>query len=392
MEISFADLVQVYRKSEFVPNSDRATYCIETAEELSLLQRLSSDDNFDTTALDIVSNNPQVGHNVNLRINQPKFSFGRIFNTVEDFISGDMAQLHKQSIHQSPYYIKSENISSLDANSLQILVNYQVIRNFLYQLIAMDSYTDTVNKKLIFFSKKTFELSIDINLQLTNFVNLLTELDNNQCKIISNFQEWLKDEETSSHVDEKKSILAFVLSDALPQGATLIDLIKQIQHISESVQAQYALYLENFSYEKFVKKLEENSEKFVSKINDTISKVLPQFLGLPFLTAIPTALKSADNWLVYLALSIYCIMCIYGLTNQKAILNYINQDVERYENKGKIPEKLKAQWAQDKKRIKELLRKQRHLYRVLMTTVILFLCYGVIKFLFQIHILEAYCK
>ncbi|MEQ5120645.1 hypothetical protein [Morganella morganii] len=392
MSISFADLVQVYSKSEFLPNSDNATYLVETEDELILLKNLSSDNNLDTTALDILDENPQVGDEITLEIRQPKISFGRIFNTINDFICGDMAQLHNQSIQQSPYYIKSENTSSFDKNPIQFLVNYQIIKNFLHQLIAMDSYTDTVNEKLIFFSKKTFELSVDIQQKIDRFIELLSNLDSEQCKLISDFREWLNDEETSSHIDEKKSILAFVLSDALPQDANLIDLIEQIQNISESVQSQYALYLENFSYEKFVKKLEENSEKFVSKINDTISKILPQFLGLPFLTAIPTALKSADNWLVYLALIIYCIMCIYGLNNQKAILNYINQDIERYENKGKIPEKLKAQWAQDKKRIKELLRKQRHLYRVLMTAVILFLCYGVIKFLFQIHILEAYCK
>ena len=63
----------------------------------------------------------------------------------------------------------------------------------------------------------------------------------------------MNDESTSSHIDEKKSILAFVLSDSLSQEANLLDVIQNIQHISKSVQAQYALYLENFSYEKFVK-------------------------------------------------------------------------------------------------------------------------------------------
>nr|WP_314266768.1 hypothetical protein [uncultured Moellerella sp.] len=392
MNISFTDLVQVYSKSEFLPNSDNATYLVKTEEELALLQHLSSDNNIDATALDILDENPQVGHVINLEIRQPKLSVGRIFDSVEDFVRGDMAQLHSQSIQQSPYYIKSENTSSFDENPIQSLVNYQIVKKFLQQLISMDSYTDTVNKKLIFFSKKTFELSIDIQPQLDDFIELLSNLDSAQCKLIFDFREWLNDEETSNHIDEKKSILAFVLSDALPQDATLIDLIKQIHNISESVQAQYALYLENFSYEKFVKRLEENSEKFVSKINDTISKVLPQFLGLPFLTAIPTALKSADNWLVYFALIIYCIMCIYGLSNQKSILNYISQDVESYEKKGKIPEKLKIQWKIDKKRIKQLLRKQRHLYKVLMASVILFLCYGISKFLLQLHIIEVFIK
>ena len=195
----------------------------------------------------------------------------------------------------------------------------------------------------------------------------------------------MNDESTSSHIDEKKSILAFVLSDSLSQEANLLDVIQNIQHISKSVQAQYALYLENFSYEKFVKKLEENTEKFVSKINDTISKVLPQFLGLPFLTAVPSALKSGDNWLIYLALIIYCLICGYGLSNQKLILDNLRQDVDRFEEKGKVPEKLKEQWKEDKDRISKLLLKQRHLYRILFISLLFFLSYGIYKFISIIY-------
>ena len=84
---------------------------------------------------------------------------------------------------------------------------------------------------------------------------LLKILTSASIKLITDFQEWMNDESTSSHIDEKKSILAFVLSDSLSQERPLhlLDVIQNIQHISKSVQAQYASYLENFSYEKFVK-------------------------------------------------------------------------------------------------------------------------------------------
>ena len=386
MGITFTDLVTVYKKSEFIENSDKAHYRLDTVEELSLLKKLTSDNNYDITSLDLVDENPSVGTTITLNIDQPLPSFGRIFDTLEDFIRGDMAQIHREAISQSGYYIKSLNASSIDEDMTKILLNYQSIKSFLNQLITMDSYTDSVNKRLVFFSKKTFELSVDISKRLPDFIKLITELDQKQCQIIADFQNWLDDEDTSHHIDEKKSILAFVLSDALPKNSDLIDLIKQIESISESVQAQYALYLENFSYEKFVKKLEENSEKFVTKINDTISKVLPQFLALPFLIAIPTALKSADNWLVYLAMMLYCIMCILGLNNQNAILNHIKTDVTQYDSKGKVPEKLKAQWKKDKIRIDILIKKQKHLYYFLFTSVLFFLGYA--SFKLTIYILD----
>lgn len=388
MSITFSELIQIYRESDPLIGSEKRLFCIQTEDQLEMLNRLLSDDNYEDTMLESESK-PELGAKVSLIFGTPKPQFGRFFNKLDDFIKGDITQFNNDSLSNAPYFIKSENIASFDDN-VPILESYQVIRGFLRQLISMDSYTDVVNKKLIFFSKKTFELSIDVTTKLNEFIQLIRGLDNEQRKLVTDFQKWLNNEETSSHIDEKKSILAFVLSDSLPSDANFSDVIQQIERISESVQAQYALYLENFSYEKFVKKLEENTEKFFTKINDTISKILPQFLGLPFLTAVPSALKSADNWLIYLALILYCVICGYGLSNQKLVLDHIWQDVERFENRGKIPEKLKEQWKEDKARINKLLRKQRHLYRILFLSLTSCFAYGVIKFLFQVNVLKIY--
>ena len=206
MAITFTDLVTVYKKSEFIDNSDEAYYRLDTVEELSLLKKLTSDDNYEITSLDLVDESPSVGTTVTLNIGQPQTSLGRIFNMLEDFVRGDMAQIHNKTISQSGYYIKSLNASSIDENMIKVLFNYQSIKSFLNQLITMDSYTDSVNKRLVFFSKKTFELSVDISGRLSDFMVLIGELDSQQCQIIADFKDWLNDEETSHHIDEKKSI------------------------------------------------------------------------------------------------------------------------------------------------------------------------------------------
>nr|WP_221410789.1 hypothetical protein [Ornithobacterium rhinotracheale] len=380
--ISFLELIQIYRRSRFEQNSGRATFYIKNNEDLTLIKELSSNENFEKTGLFTIDSSLEVGKTIHLEFETPKSKFGRFYDTIESFVKGDMALINDDSLRQSPYYIKSEDIASFDENQPQTILNYLVIKDFLYQLIEMSSYTDNVNRKLIFFSKKTFELSFDISNHTDTLVSLLTNLHNKDYyKSIINFKEWLNDEETSSHIDEKKSILAFVLSDMFShkQNANFINVIEFIQDINKSVQAQYALYLENFSYEKFVKKLEENSEKFVTKINDTINKVLPQFLGLPLLTAIPVALKSGDNWLIYLALLIYCIICICALSHQKLVLDYIKEDVKNFEEKGKIPEKLRSQWDIDETRINKLIQRQKTLYCILLITAILCLIYSFVK-------------
>lgn len=253
------------------------------------------------------------------------------------------------------------------------------------QLMVMDAYTDTVNQKLIFFSKRTFELSLNITQNIQEFIDIVQNIGEEDQKAISDFTEWLKDKDTSVHLDEKKAILAFVLADTLPNDATISTVLLQIQRIGQSVQAQYALYLENFSYEKFIKKLNESKEKFVTRINDTIGKILSQFLSLPLFTAVPAALKSADHWVVYCAIFIYGIICVVALSNQRKLLKYIEQDIEQYAADNKLPEPLKDEWNQEKQRIIPLINKQLYLYRILFATAILCLIYAVWKLIPSIN-------
>lgn len=390
MTITFSDLVKIYRQSEFMPNSDKVFFCSNSEDDYTLLAKLASDEHYEETAINILTENVIVGETIELELGQPQFKLGRLFDNFEAFINGDMGQLHS-NISQSAYFVRTDKVASTDEEKPEHYHHYEKVKQFVQQLNAMAAYADNVNKKLVFFSKKTFELSTAINTQLEAFSLCLKELNNEQIQILQGFIEWLNDEETSTHIDEKKSILAFVFAESLPQNATIIDVLQNVKHISESVQNQYALYLENFSYEKFVKKLAENSEKFVGKINDTISKVLPQFLALPFLTAVPTALKSGDNWLVYFALCLYCLICYLGLSNQKLVLDHINEDVQDFEQKGKIPENLKSQWRTDKTRIDKLLSKQNTLYCWLRLSACLCFLYGLIKFLLNLHILELHC-
>lgn len=388
MTITFSDLVKIYRQSEFIENSNKAMFCSNSEEDYTLLERLAVAE--EETAIKILSKTVSVGETVELELRQPQFELGRLFDNFEAFIKGDMGQLHL-SISQSEYFIKADKVYSADAEKPDYYHYYEQVKQFVQQLNSMAAYVDNVNKKLVFFSKKNFELSIAINQQVEAFSQSLKALTDKQIQILQGFSDWLNDENTSSHIDAKKSILAFVFSDTLQPDATIINVLYQIEQIDKAIQKQYALYMENFSYEKFVKKLTENSEKFIAKVNDSISKILPQFLGLPFLTAIPTALKSGDNWLVYIALCFYCVMCYLGLSYQKQMLDNIADDVEKFEVKGKIPGALQSDWENDKHKINELIIKQRRLYWLLLISVFLCLCYGFIKFCLQLHVIVIHC-
>ncbi|HHV6894102.1 TPA: hypothetical protein ACUMXB_000907, partial [Haemophilus influenzae] len=91
MSVTFSDLIQIYRGSEPVNGSDMRAFCIQTEEELNLLNQLLSDENYDNTAL-TSDKTPQLDMVINLTFGTPKLQFGRFFDKIENLIKGDIAQ------------------------------------------------------------------------------------------------------------------------------------------------------------------------------------------------------------------------------------------------------------------------------------------------------------
>lgn len=376
MAINFSDLVKVYRKSEFLNELNSAKYAINDNFDLNNLNFIIR--NQESMYIDVMPSSYGIGDVVELSIDQP-VKLGRIYQNYSSYIKSDMKFLFT-SLGKTPFYIINEGVFSEDADLPKKIKNYQLVKVLASSLLKMCSYNDETHSKLIFFGKKTFALSTEIDSHISEkFSQEIEKINEIEQKIIQDFCLWLDDEVTDSHIDEKKSILSFVLNDIFVdnQQASLLDVLQNIKYMYEAIQGQYSLYLENFCYEKFVKKLESNSEKFVTRINDTISKLLPQFLGIPILTAVPTAIKAGNHFLIYIAIIVYCIICYFALQNQKAVLEYLHEDVENFEEKGKIPLSLKTQWADDKGRIFKLMDKQQLLYKILYCVVIFCFCYAV---------------
>ena len=379
MTASFRNLVQIYRRTKFEDDNEDGKFLIQYKEDIDLLKELSSEKNFELTGIYVEEQELKIGSIITISIAGLSFKLGRIFSQFKEFVLGDMAQISQPNIINSPYYIISEKIASFDDNLPKKLLSYLRIRELIIQLMSVASYTDSVNRKLIFFSKRTFELSNNVEDIIEKVICMLTEMDQNKYLHIGEFIRWLNNKETSEHSNEKKYILAYVLLEILPNEANIINIVQKIEQINEAVQSQYGLYLENFSYSKFVKKLEENNEKFVTRINETISKILPQLLGLPFLAAIITAFRSEDNLFVYTALFIYSLVSILALRYQKTILNDISEEINAYEKNGNIPEELRPKWCECKIKFDKLIKKQKTLYYVLVASAFICLLYSIYK-------------
>ncbi|WP_025652270.1 MULTISPECIES: hypothetical protein [unclassified Psychrobacter] len=386
MTIIFSQLVSLYREAKFDNELVCADYHIQNSSDLDLVCELLADNNFEKTQITHVSGDLSVGNILELQINPPSTKLGWLYQSVEEFVKSDFPKtLSTTSISKNPYYIVKLDYYSKDCEPLDIITNYDTVKRLLQHLASICIYPDVSNKKLVFFSKYTFEVSYDIANRVGEFIQIFTDLNQKTKKVIEDFCDWLDDDQASKHLSEKKAILSYVLANTREneEELNLIDIVLEIQNIYNATLAQFDLYIEDFRYEKFVKKLEENSEKFINRVNDSISKILSQVLALPIAAAIPALLRSnqiqvdyVGHIIIALALIAYATICYFALTVQSEVLSNIKTQVEQFEDHGKIPSSLKEQWGKDKKQINSLIQKQRHLYYVMMTVVFLVIIYG----------------
>lgn len=385
MPISFNTLVQAYKKLEFRNNSNEAVYRIKNDEDVELLNEIIK--NFDDYAIQETrreksSNGEMI---VYLKVDTPKVSLGILHETVDSYLEHEITNLQKVNLN---FFIKENNYNSFDKDSLPEAINSCInIKKFISYLSEAAAYKDITFKKIIFFSKKPFELSLNVSNpdELISYLKHIAKEKQNATKY---FCDWLDDTSTSSHIDEKKAILAFVLLDFvsnLPDGiCTVTEIVKNISSIYESIQGQYALYLENFQYEKFLAKIEDNVEKFSTKINESLDQSLPQVLGLQIATAAPVILQN-DSEIVYMALLAYCIICYVALRAQKVRLDNIQDSLDNFAKNMKIPNALLSKWEPNEKKLRHIFWEQKKLYFVLLVATLLCSCYAA----FKIHIVLA---
>lgn len=235
---------------------------------------------------------------------------------------------------------------------------------------------------IIFFGKKATEISLNLG-RLEDFLLTAKNLSVQQVAAIARICNWL-DDSNDRHLAEKKSILSSAMSCYFPEASggkyNFHHILMHISEINEDIAGQYELYLENFSYEKFLKKLEENAEKFTQRITDTLGKVFSQTLALPIAAASLQALRN-ESTIAYAALLIACALCFFALIIQFEVLGNIKEEVDNFQKKGKIPSALKNTWDLDQQRIKGLICRQRWLGYVLISTVLLCAGFSVFQLL-----------
>lgn len=224
---------------------------------------------------------------------------------------------------------------------------------------------------LIFLGKNAIEVrcvfSEDAALEMTA---LMRTISAGQAEKIRNFSLWLQ-EGDEGHQAEKRQIFSFALGNLLHAESTwnIARLLENFTLLEKEVRGQYSLYMENFRYEKFVKKLEESSEKFVTRINDTLSKIFSQVLALPVAATALNLFAKTGSWIGHVALLLYCALCFTALINQVQVLQHLEEELDDYQSSGKIPQTLTEQWEKQTQKLEKLFKSQ-HVFAILMAVTI----------------------
>ncbi len=224
------------------------------------------------------------------------------------------------------------------------------------------------NNIVVFFSKKPSELALKVQ-DTSLLTKLIRDLNSAQINAIDKICKWFGLSIEDEHFYSKKNAFSTALTDFLIEKEGRIrhdicDLLEDIVNIQEQAIAQHDLYLEDFSYGKFVKKIEENASKFTTRINDTLGKSVTQVLGIPIATAVFNLAKIELHWGSVVSLLVYTLLCALVLFTQQCNLSHIEDEFRVFENK--LPKQLKNEvWKINRKTINSQLKSQKRLTQFL---------------------------
>lgn len=253
------------------------------------------------------------------------------------------------------------------SNEIITSTNLEKVATLLKLLINKKRFYVT-NSIIVFFSKKPSEVTLKAQNVLL-LVQLIRELSEQQAHAIDEICEWFGTNTEDEHFHSKKNAFSTALTDFLieKEGRVqhdICDLLEDIVNIKNQAIAQHDLYLEDFSYGKFVKKIEENASKFTTRINDTLGKSVTQVLGIPIATAVFNLAKIELHWGSVVSLMVYTLLCAFVLFTQQCNLSHIEDEFRVFENK--LPKQLKNEvWKINRKTINSQLKSQKRLTQFL---------------------------
>ena len=214
-------------------------------------------------------------------------------------------------------------------------------------------------------------MEIEINFDLDKYDDeLITKLTSDKSSsIFEGFKNWFDSVDSDLHHTQKKAIINSKLSDFLSKenpDDRLLTLLHSVPQFAEQVIKSYELYLEEFSYSKFSKKLEEKTIEYLEKISKSVLDIRNQIISLPISFLILNVVKQTGVNSVYLfgGMCVYCLILFLILRQQKQYLSDLRDEIYKFIDQPINVTSIKSEFLSIKDILDKRIKSQRNILRL----------------------------
>lgn len=300
-----------------------------TEANIELISNLSNDNYFTT------HDNIETGSILSIkRTVQEARDMGVYFTTRHALASSYNAV--PSAIDENDFYIADINYDSkIDATEPDVVKSILNILKIEKALSLLSNFQK--KKELIFVNQSTMTVNtkFDAN-KLTNDLIEYTSSEEIESAIEVLFA-WSDPEFDKSHLQQKKTVFSsqlFTLLKLDSANDNFLTILYNFEKLVSDSVSSYQLYMEDFSFSRFEKKLEERSVDYYGKITKAVLDVRNQILGLPiafvFINIIRNNLTEINPFLIVIPLFFYCLILLIILNQQKQYLNDLEADSNEF--------------------------------------------------------------
>jgi len=229
------------------------------------------------------------------------------------------------------FYIAEINAYSLDKNMLQLKTYESIIKLISIFSSEKKKACDYANKdmlsntyKFVFLGESRIEFSCiyggkEISIDHNKIDSFIADIDTEEGEI-------------KTHLKERRQILKKSIIDLLKpvtkDEEKFAFLLHHIEELHRSYNNGMDLYLNEFSFSKFISDLSEKKISFIEKINKVVSDVGLKILLLPLIGVISKIVEKPEQIKIGTTLSIYSALMILLVFYTVDFLNQIREEIQ----------------------------------------------------------------
>lgn len=321
MSITFARLVQIYKRIDFAEKSLTGELLLGDQSDCDFLHDLLNDQ--DEYGISIESGSVAPFEKIKLNLSSPRTGFGLLLLDVTDLLAA-----HKRQIKEpEKYFIVESKFFNLDKLIPAEIIHYRAIIRLVDLLRKGADYIS--GNEFIFFNTDIFKLTIRYHASTLRCINRDS---------LNTLLNCFNDDVHQAHklaivVKNMQAISVSIANDAIFDYV-----LQRIDVLKEQYDKGYRLFVSEFSYDKVMDQLRTAQIEEMGKIHKTFSDIQNHVLGIPVATLIvATQMKKTSIWneqaIINSVILFGCIIfvCLVALVlmNQLQTLKAIRGELER---------------------------------------------------------------